>query len=65
MSHVLGGEENPQMWEYGKTEVIIDKTASVHLKVSTPTICWMSHFDYIAKGVALDLISSIILWTAR
>ena len=36
--------------EYGKTEVVIDKKESqVFQNVSTPTICWMSHFDYIAK----------------
>ena len=51
MSHVLGGEVKlADVREYGKTEVIIDKTASkVFEGVSTPTICWMSHFDYIAK----------------
>ena len=51
MMHVLGGEvKKADVREYGKTEVLIDKTASeVFENVSTPTICWMSHFDYIAK----------------
>lgn len=51
MMHVLGGEvKRADVREYGKTEVIIDKTESkVFAGVSTPTICWMSHFDYIAQ----------------
>jgi len=51
MSHVLGGEVKlADVREYGKTEVIIDKPESkVFAGVSTPTICWMSHFDYIAQ----------------
>lgn len=36
--------------EYGKTEVLIDKTSSkVFDGVSPSTICWMSHFDYISN----------------
>ena len=51
MMHVLGGKvERADVREYGKTEVLIDKTDSaVFAGVSTPTICWMSHFDYISK----------------
>ena len=51
MMHVLGGEvKKADVREYGKTEVIIDKTSSkIFADVSTPTICWMSHFDYIAR----------------
>ncbi|OUP50230.1 glutamine-hydrolyzing GMP synthase [Lachnoclostridium sp. An181] len=51
MMHVLGGKvEKADVREYGKTEVVIDKTSSkVFEGVSTPTICWMSHFDYISK----------------
>lgn len=51
MSHVLGGEVKPApVREYGKTEVIIDKPESkIFENVSTPTVCWMSHFDYIAQ----------------
>ena len=51
MMHVLGGGvKKADVREYGKTEVLIDKTSSkVFEGVSTPTICWMSHFDYIAQ----------------
>ena len=51
MMHVLGGEvKKADVREYGKTEVLIDKTGSkIFENVSTPTICWMSHFDYIAQ----------------
>ncbi len=51
MSHVLGGEvKAAPVREYGKTEVLIDKLESkVFENVSTSTICWMSHFDYIAQ----------------
>ena len=47
MMHVLGGEvKKADVREYGKTEVLIDKTGSkIFGNVSTPTICWMSHFD--------------------
>ena len=51
MMHVLGGKvECADVREYGKTEVIIDKTDSKVFKdVSPKTICWMSHFDYISQ----------------
>ena len=51
MMHVLGGKvERADVREYGKTEVIIDKTDSKVFKdVSPKTICWMSHFDYISN----------------
>ena len=51
MMHVLGGKvEKADVREYGKTEVLIDKTSSkIFADVSTPTVCWMSHFDYISK----------------
>lgn len=60
MSHVLGGEvKAAPVREYGKTEVIIDKTESKIFKnVSTPTICWMSHFDYIAHVAPGFVISA-------
>lgn len=36
--------------EYGKTEVLIDKTESkVFREVQEKTLCWMSHFDYISQ----------------
>lgn len=52
MMHVLGGRvERAEVREYGKTEVLIDKQASkVFENVATPTICWMSHFDYISQA---------------
>ncbi len=51
MAHVLGGKvEKAPVREYGKTEVIIDKAESPLYKgVSSKTICWMSHFDYISQ----------------
>lgn len=51
MMHVLGGKvEKADAREYGKTEVIVDKTDSkIFEGVSLKTICWMSHFDYISK----------------
>lgn len=51
MMHVLGGKvERAAVREYGKTEVSIDNQKSkVFTGVSTPTSCWMSHFDYISK----------------
>ncbi|WP_138262151.1 glutamine-hydrolyzing GMP synthase [[Clostridium] hylemonae] len=51
MMHVLGGKvENADVREYGKTEVLIDKkTSRIFDQVSSPTICWMSHFDYISR----------------
>ena len=52
MSHVLGGEvKAASVREYGKTEVLVDKPDSkVFENVSESTICWMSHFDYIAQA---------------
>ncbi|EEG72536.1 glutamine-hydrolyzing GMP synthase [[Clostridium] hylemonae] len=51
MMHVLGGKvESADVREYGKTEVLIDKkTSRIFDQVSSPTICWMSHFDYISR----------------
>ncbi len=51
MSYVLGGEvKAAPVREYGKTEVLIDKTVSkIFENVSASTTCWMSHFDYIAQ----------------
>ena len=48
MQHVLGGkvEKAPKYSEYGKTEVLIDKTDSTLFESVSEdkTICWMSHF---------------------
>ena len=51
MMHVLGGKvTRADVREYGKTEVQIDKAGSPLFEtVSSPTVCWMSHFDYIAQ----------------
>ena len=51
MSHVLGGKvERASVKEYGKTEVLIDKTDSkIFEGVSPKTIVWMSHFDYVSQ----------------
>ena len=50
MSFVLGGRvARAQVREYGKTEVDIDTTSALFANVPSPTICWMSHFDYIAE----------------
>ena len=49
--HVLGGKvTKPEVGEYGKTEVLIDKNDSkVFEGVESSTTCWMSHFDYIER----------------
>ena len=49
--HVLGGKvTKPEVGEYGKTEVLIDKKDSkVFEGVESSTTCWMSHFDYIER----------------
>ena len=50
MQHVLGGEvKRAEVREYGKTEVFVDTGSPIFENVSEKTICWMSHFDYIAK----------------
>ena len=50
MSYMLGGTvETAPVSEYGKTEVDVCESA-LFTNVSTKTICWMSHTDYIAKA---------------
>ncbi|MBQ4536188.1 MAG: glutamine-hydrolyzing GMP synthase [Lachnospiraceae bacterium] len=50
MAHVLGGRvERATMREYGKTDVKVDSTSALFTGVSENTVCWMSHFDYIAQ----------------
>ena len=50
MMHVLGGKvEKAPVREYGKTEVMVDKTSPLFGDVAATTICWMSHFDYISQ----------------
>ena len=51
MMFVLGGNvARADVREYGKTEVLVDKTSSrIFTDVASRTICWMSHFDSIFK----------------
>lgn len=50
MNLVLGGRvTRAALREYGKTEVDVDTTSPLFADVSPHTICWMSHFDYIAQ----------------
>jgi GMP synthase (glutamine-hydrolysing) len=59
MSHVLGGRvDRAEVREYGKTEVIIDIQSKLFKGVSPKTVCWMSHFDYIADIAANFTISA-------
>ena len=48
MAHLLGGKvTTAPVREYGKTEVTIDSSKTFFQGVSSQTICWMSHTDYI------------------
>lgn len=50
MAHALGGKvETAPTSEYGRTEVDIDKSGKLFENVSSKTIAWMSHTDYIAN----------------
>ncbi len=50
MAFALGGEvARAKVREYGKTEVDVDTSSRLFEGVTSHTICWMSHFDYIAK----------------
>jgi GMP synthase (glutamine-hydrolysing) len=50
MQFVLGGNvEKAPVREYGKTEVLLDRKESrVFQGIDSPTVCWMSHTDYIS-----------------
>ncbi|MDY3829278.1 MAG: glutamine-hydrolyzing GMP synthase [Clostridium sp.] len=51
MSYLLGGKvATAPVSEYGKTEVEVDKSSKIFDGVSSKTICWMSHTDYIEKA---------------
>ena len=51
MMHVLGGTvTKAPVQEYGKTEVKVDTSSPLFTEVSSTTICWMSHSDYILKA---------------
>lgn len=50
MMHVLGGRvDKAPVREYGRTEVEVDTSSKLFHDVPPHTVCWMSHFDYIAK----------------
>ena len=51
MAHLLGGKvETAPVSEYGKTEVDVNNNTALFKGVSSKTICWMSHTDYIEKA---------------
>ena len=52
MAHLLGGKvQTAPVSEYGKTEVdILGRDSRLFDGVSSKTVCWMSHTDYIAKA---------------
>lgn len=51
MAYLLGGKvETAPVSEYGKTEVDVDKSSVLFKEVSSKTICWMSHTDYISQA---------------
>ena len=50
MTFVLGGKvARAAVREYGKTEVDVDNHSQLFMDVTPHTVCWMSHFDYIAR----------------
>ncbi len=54
MSQVLGGRvERAAVREYGRTQVHVDNTSPLFAGVAADTVCWMSHFDYIARLAAI------------
>lgn len=62
MAYMLGGEvKTAPVSEYGRTEVTVATQSVLFEGVSSKTICWMSHTDYIAavpegfKAVASSL----------
>ena len=51
MAHMLGGKvTTAPVSEYGKTQVITAPGARIFDGVSSETVCWMSHTDYIEKA---------------
>lgn len=53
MAHMLGGKvTTAPVSEYGKTEVDVDTTTAMFQDITSKTICWMSHTDYIEKAPA-------------
>ena len=50
MAYTLGGKvETAPVSEYGHTEVEVDTDDAIFEGVSSKTVCWMSHTDYIAQ----------------
>ena len=48
MMHLLGGHVcKAPVREYGKTEVFVDPASKLFADISSSTVCWMSHTDYI------------------
>lgn len=48
MTHLLGGSvESADLREYGHTEITTDPTSLLFDGVSSHTVCWMSHTDYV------------------
>ncbi len=59
MAHMLGGSvKTAPVSEYGKTEVDVDKSSALFADISSKTICWMSHTDYIEKAPADFIITA-------
>lgn len=53
MAHLLGGKvTTAPVSEYGKTEVETSQDGALFEGVSSKTICWMSHTDYIEQAPA-------------
>lgn len=51
MAHILGGSvKTAPISEYGKAEVSFENNSVLFKEVESPTICWMSHTDYIEKA---------------
>ena len=53
MTYLLGGKvSKAPVREYGRTEIEVNNTSPLFQDVSSKTICWMSHTDYIEKPAA-------------
>ena len=51
MAYTLGGKvKTAPVSEYGHTEVEVDNSDIIFEGVSTKTVCWMSHTDYISEA---------------
>lgn len=53
MAYLLGGKVvTAPVSEYGKTEVTLTGEGRILEGISSPTVCWMSHTDYIEQAPA-------------